>query len=42
MITAGHETTTGQLSWALQLLAHNPHAQGRLTEEIDTGATDDI
>jgi cytochrome P450 len=41
MITAGHETTTGQLGWALQLLAHNAHAQGRLTDEIDTGAGDD-
>ena len=41
IITAGHETTTGQLGWALQLLAHNPDAQDRLTEEIDTGAGDD-
>jgi cytochrome P450 len=41
MITAGHETTTGQLGWALQLLAHNPHAQDRLTDAIDTGAEDD-
>ncbi|HEY4810955.1 MAG TPA: cytochrome P450 [Solirubrobacteraceae bacterium] len=40
MITAGHETTTGQLGWALQLLAHNPHAQDRLIDEIDTGAED--
>jgi cytochrome P450 len=41
MITAGHETTSGQLGWALQLLAHNAHAQDRLTDEIDTGAGDD-
>jgi len=41
MITAGHETTTGQLGWALQLLAHNAHTQERLTDEIDTGAGDD-
>lgn len=41
MITAGHETTTGQLGWALQLLARNTHAQDRLTDEIDTGAGDD-
>lgn len=41
MITAGHETTTGQLDWALQLLAHNPYAQDRLIDEIDTSAGDD-
>ncbi len=41
MITAGHETTTGQLGWTLQLLAHHPDAQDRLTDEIDTGAGDD-
>jgi hypothetical protein len=41
MITAGHETITGQLGWALQLLAHSPHAQDRLTEEIDADAGDD-
>ena len=37
MILAGHETTTGELSWAFQLLAHNPHVQDRLIEEIDGG-----
>jgi cytochrome P450 len=41
MITAGHETTTGQLGWALQLLAHNPRAQKRLIEEIDAGSGED-
>jgi cytochrome P450 len=41
MITAGHETTTGQLGWALQLLAHKTHAQDRLIDEIDTGVGDD-
>jgi cytochrome P450 len=41
MITAGHETTTGQLGWALQLLAHNAHAQDRLTDEIDSSVGDD-
>lgn len=40
MITAGHETTTGQIGWALQLLAHNPRAQERLIDEIDAGAGD--
>lgn len=37
MIVAGHETTTGELTWAFQLLAHNPHVQDRLIEEIDSG-----
>ena len=37
MIVAGHETTTGELAWALQLLAHNPAVQDRLIEEIDGG-----
>ena len=41
MITAGHETTAGQLGWALQLLAHHPHVQDRLTDEIDAGAGDE-
>jgi cytochrome P450 len=41
MITAGHETTTGQLCWALQLLAHNARAQDLLTDEIEIGAGDD-
>jgi cytochrome P450 len=35
MILAGHETTTGELAWAFQLLAHNQHVQDRLAEEID-------
>jgi cytochrome P450 len=37
MILAGHETTTGELSWAFQLLAHHPDAQERLIEELDEG-----
>lgn len=40
MILAGHETTTGELAWAFQLLAHHPHVQDRLTEEIDSGTED--
>jgi tetraprenyl-beta-curcumene synthase len=35
VILAGYETTTGQIGWAFQLLAHNPHVQSRLVEEID-------
>ncbi len=37
MIVAGHETTTGELAWAFQLLAHNVEVQDRLIEEIDRG-----
>jgi cytochrome P450 len=37
IILAGHETTTGELAWAFQLLAHNQHVQDRLLEEIDSG-----
>jgi cytochrome P450 len=37
MIVAGHETTTGELAWAFQLLAHNPAVQERLIEELDGG-----
>jgi cytochrome P450 len=40
MILAGHETTTGELSWAFQLLAHNPRAQAQLVSELDTGKDD--
>lgn len=40
MILAGHETTTGELAWAFQLLAHNPRSQDRLLEEIDGGGDD--
>ncbi len=37
MILAGHETTTGELAWAFQLLAHNQHVQDQLLTEIDNG-----
>jgi cytochrome P450 len=37
MILAGHETTTGELSWAFQLMAHNQTTQERLIDEIDRG-----
>lgn len=41
MILAGHETTTGELAWALLLLAHNPQVQHRLAEELrSTGGQD--
>jgi cytochrome P450 len=41
VIVAGHETTTATLAWAFQLLAHNPAAQDRLSEEIDGEAGDE-
>jgi cytochrome P450 len=41
MIVAGHETTTGELAWAFQLLAHNQDVQGRLIEELDNGTGDE-
>jgi cytochrome P450 len=41
MILAGHETTTGELAWAFQLLAHNQDVQDRLIEEIDSDADED-
>jgi cytochrome P450 len=40
VIIAGHETTAATLAWAFQLLAHNPAAQERLSEEIDGEAED--
>lgn len=41
MILAGHETTAGEITWAFQLLAHNPGVQQRLITEIDRGKGDD-
>jgi cytochrome P450 len=41
MIVAGHETTTGELCWAFQLLAHNQDVQERLIEQIDGGTGDE-
>jgi cytochrome P450 len=41
MIVAGHETTTGELAWAFQLLSHNPRVQERLIEELDDGTGDE-
>ncbi len=40
MILAGHETTTGEITWAFQLMAHNLAVQARLVEEIDKGTGD--
>ncbi len=41
IIMASHETTTGELAWAFQLLAHNPQTQHRLAEELANGKGDD-
>jgi cytochrome P450 len=41
MVVAGHETTTGELAWIFQLLAHNPQTQRRLIEELDGGTGED-
>lgn len=40
IILAGHETTASQLSWAFQLLAHNPRVQGAIAAETRLGASD--
>jgi cytochrome P450 len=40
VILAGHETTASEAAWALQLIAHAPHVQAQLAEEIDTGSED--
>ncbi len=41
MVLAGHETTTGELTWAFQLLAHNQSVQDRPIDEIDHGTAED-
>ncbi len=35
ILIAGHETTSSELAWAFQLLAHNPAVQERLVNELD-------
>jgi cytochrome P450 len=37
MLVAGHESTSAELAWAFQLLAHNPAVQDRLIAEIESG-----
>lgn len=41
IVLAGHETTSSQLAWSFQLLAHHPHVQARLAEEIDRGGSEE-
>ncbi len=38
IVLAGHETTTSELAWAFQLLAHNPRVLEKLIDEIDADA----
>lgn len=40
LILAGHETTAAELSWAFQLLTHNPRVLSRLVNEIDNGSSE--
>ncbi len=40
LILAGHETTAGELAWALHLLAHHPEARRALVSDLATGASD--
>jgi cytochrome P450 family 135 len=35
VLAAGHETTAGSLAWALERLAHHPHAQERVRDGDD-------
>jgi cytochrome P450 len=35
LILAGHETTAGELAWALQLIAHNPAVARRLRDDLE-------
>lgn len=39
-LVAGHETTSTQLSWALERLRRHPAVLRRLTEEVDAGGSD--
>lgn len=41
MLISGHETTSTQLAWAFQLLAHNPAVLDRLIREIDSGESEE-
>lgn len=40
IVLAGHETTAAQVTWAFQLLAHNPSAQATLAAETRAGGSD--
>jgi cytochrome P450 len=40
-LVAGHETTASQLAWALERLSREPRATARLTEELDSGESDE-
>ncbi|HEX6117580.1 MAG TPA: cytochrome P450 [Solirubrobacterales bacterium] len=38
LLTAGHETTASELSWAFAILAREPRVQDELTAEVDAGS----
>jgi len=38
LILAGHETTSAELAWSFQLIAHHPHVQRALHDELDRDA----
>lgn len=40
MMIAGHETTAGTLSWAVERLSRNPEVLAKLTESVRAGETD--
>jgi cytochrome P450 len=41
LLTAGHETTASQLTWAFAILARHPRVQEELAAEIDSGEGDE-
>lgn len=40
LLVAGHETTSAQLSWAIERIRRHPKLLTRLTEEVDTGGSE--
>jgi hypothetical protein len=40
MVTAGHETTASELSWAVERLCRHPRLLARLADEIDAGGSE--
>ena len=38
LLTAGHETTASELTWAFAILAREPRVQAELAAEVDAGA----
>jgi cytochrome P450 len=40
LLTAGHETTSASLAWALERLRRHPRLLSRLTDEVDAGGSE--